>query len=232
MARVVACHRAWICKAGAGVKIALLGAESTGKSALARALAARLQTPNQSAVAVDEYLRAWCEQHQRTPQRDEQLHIADEQQRRIENANVHCNTVLADTTPLMTAVYSDYVFGDKSLYAAAIPYQRSFDLTLVTGLDIAWQPDGIQRDGPHVRDAVDAMLRGVLDFEKIVYRVVYGLEDGRTNNALNAIHSVALCALSTGAASQKSFKKWQWACDKCSDPDCEHKLFTSLQKTG
>ena len=212
------------------MKIALLGAESTGKTALAHALAAQLQTPSHSAVAVDEYLREWCQAQQRTPQQHEQQAIAQEQQRRIEQANLQANTVLADTTPLMTAVYSDYVFGDKSLYPAALAYQKSFDISLLTGLDIAWQPDGIQRDGPHVRGAVDALLRSVLGSTKISYRVVYGAADVRISNALIAIHSVAACAQSTLPLDQKPAKKWVWVCDKCSDPDCEHTLFSSLHK--
>ena len=66
--------------------IALLGAESTGKSALAHALAQHLQNQGTDAVAVDEYLREWCEQHQRTPHIHEQAHIAATQSQRIATA--------------------------------------------------------------------------------------------------------------------------------------------------
>ena len=47
----------------------------------------------------------------------------------------------------MIAVYSDLVFGDRSLYAAAEAAQRRYDLTLLTALDLPWQADGLQRDG-------------------------------------------------------------------------------------
>jgi nicotinamide riboside kinase len=59
----------------------------------------------------------------------------------------------------MTAVYSDYVFKDLSLYEQALELQAQFDLTLVMGLDVAWVPDGLQRDGEHVREPVDNLIR-------------------------------------------------------------------------
>ena len=184
------------------MKIALLGAESTGKSTLAHALAARLSQQGHRAVAVDEYLRSWCDEHQRTPRIHEQAAIADEQHQRIERAaalvvsngvtqsKTPSTIVIADTTPLMTAVYSDYVFGDTSLYAAALVYQRSFELTLLTGLDVAWLPDGIQRDGPHVRNAVDALLRGVLDTAAIPYSTVYGQDAARVACAFTFVNGL------------------------------------------
>ncbi len=220
------------------MKIALLGAESTGKTTLAHALAAHLQTQRGRAVAVDEYLREWCDAHQRVPQAHEQWHIAQEQRKRIDMAQSAAKDVVADSTPLSIAIYSEYFFDDLTLYPTALDYQRSFDVTLVTGLDVAWQADGYQRDGPQVRDDLDGLLRKVLGTHQIAYCVVYGQGNLRLENALlaiqsstqSAIDSVAARAVSTLATDQKPSKNWVWACDKCSDPDCEHKLFSSLQK--
>ncbi len=205
--------------------IALLGAESTGKSALAQALAQALQTQGRDAVAVGEYLREWCALHQRTPHRDEQAHIARTQQQRIEAATAQHALVIADTTPLMTALYSEYVFADLALYPQAIVWQRSCALTLVSGLDLPWQADGIQRDGPHARAPVDALLRQRLDAAAIAYRVVYGAGAQRLQNAIDCI---AAYASIQRPAAIKPGKKWVWVCDKCSDPDCEHRLFSQL----
>jgi nicotinamide riboside kinase len=205
--------------------IALLGAESTGKSALAKALAQHLQSLGTDAVAVDEYLREWCEQHQRTPHLHEQAHIADTQSQRIAGAAAKHRVVVADTTAMMTAVYSEYVFADTSLYAQALIAQRRADITLLTGLDMPWQADGIQRDGAHARGPVDALLRVRLSDAQIGYQVVYGLDAQRLQNA---IHCIASPAIFQWAAGQDSTKKWAWACDKCSDPVCEHRLFSQL----
>ena len=64
-------------------RIALLGAESTGKTHLAEALAERLRAQGQSALVISEVLRAWCERQGRTPHVHEQAGIALEQARRV-----------------------------------------------------------------------------------------------------------------------------------------------------
>ena len=142
------------------VRIALLGAESTGKTRLAIDLAQTLQAIGIEAVNVPETLREWCDTQGRTPLAHEQLGIAEQQADRI--FSIQSGWVIADTSPLMTAVYSDFIFQDKHLYTDALVNQAKFDLTLVMGLDIAWVPDGLQRDGAHVREPVDTLLRQAL----------------------------------------------------------------------
>jgi nicotinamide riboside kinase len=237
-------------KASSVTKIALLGAESTGKSQLAHSLAAHLRETGSQAVAVDEYLREWCEQKGRTPQPHEQAEIALTQRLRIEQAARdlaesskpdQMSYVIADTTPLMTAIYSEFIFQDNSLTAAALSYQKSFDLTLLTGLDMPWEADGIQRDGAHVRAPVDALLREHLQTAAISFEVIYGLGKQRLQaaiKAINTINSIAPRAINTPASalkdpkntSETTTKPWGWTCDKCSDPDCEHQLFTRLAR--
>jgi nicotinamide riboside kinase len=225
------------------MKIALLGAESTGKTQLAHALAAHLRKAGTQAVAIDEYLREWCDQKNRTPQPHEQTEIALTQRLRIEQAARDLAAaaqpeqacwVIADTTPLMTAIYSEFIFQDHSLTEEALAYQSSFDLTLLTGLDMPWEADGIQRDGAHVRAPVDTLLRERLQGAAISFEVIYGLDEHRLQAAiyaLNAISSIANYSINTGARGQNSLQKWQSNCDKCSDPDCEHQLFTRLMKS-
>ena len=120
-----------------GFVIALLGAESTGKTTLAAELQAALATPERRVGRVAEYLREFCDVHGRTPRRDEQRGIAQEQTRRIAEAAAQHDLVIADTTALMIAVYSDQVFGDTSLYAEALAAQAGHDLTLLTALDLS-----------------------------------------------------------------------------------------------
>jgi nicotinamide riboside kinase len=66
-----------------GHVIAIVGAESTGKTTLAGELQAALQHDGRSVALVGEYLREFCDQHARTPRIDEQAGIAQEQTRRI-----------------------------------------------------------------------------------------------------------------------------------------------------
>jgi nicotinamide riboside kinase len=224
--------------APSGGVIAVLGAESTGKTALVRGLAERLARHGVAAAPVPEYLREWCVREGRTPRPDEQAAIAAEQTRRIAEAAT-CGVAVADTTALMIAVYSDMLFGDASLYAGALAAQAGYAVTLLTALDLPWIADGLQRDGPHVREPVDAMVRAALERAGISYAVVYGSGDQRLANAWNALNLAAPAgdapaALhrpgSTSVADGRgnAQEAWRLACEKCSDPVCEHRLFTDL----
>jgi nicotinamide riboside kinase len=204
------------------MKIAILGAECTGKTHLAQALVAQLQTEHPGTVWVSEYLREWCDAQQRTPEVHEQAPIAQVHMERI-RAHGNATLLLCDTTPLMTAVYSDVLFGDQSLYPQALEDHRSFELTLVTGLDLPWVDDGFQRDGVVLRAHVNQRLCQVLQRHGIGYSSVYGTGHARTENALQAIR-YALGLPRAGRARSN----WSWPCEKCSDPQCEHRLFADL----
>jgi HTH-type transcriptional repressor of NAD biosynthesis genes len=211
-------------------RIAILGAESTGKSWLAKALAVVMRSRGQSVHTVDEVLRIWCEREGRTPLAHEQLDIAQIQAQGV--TRIPQGVVISDTTPLMTAVYSHLLFADESLYPMALAHQALFDQTLVTGLDLPWVADGLQRDGPQVRGPVDTLVRQALEGAGIAYRVVYGQGHQRLNNALLALGLPGEdeAARSTRENAQFAINEGRtvWQCNECSDPECEHKLFTGL----
>ena len=210
--------------------IAIVGAESTGKSTLAQSLGVSLRELTGLRVAtVDEWLRQWCAQAGRTPARHEQLDIAREQTRRIEEARGQADLVVADTTALMTAVYSRLVFEDDSLVTEAVAVQAGYELTLFTANDVAWEPDGLQRDGPHVREAVAGHLRDILLRHGLGWSRVSGLGEARLACALDALTPRLSTATAprTGLLSRLQAREaaqpaWRWACETCDDPDCEH----------
>lgn len=207
------------------IRIALLGAESTGKTQLSQALAHALSARGHAVHGVPEYLRTWCAAQGRTPEPHEQAQIAQQQADAVLQHT--SGTVIADTTPMMTAVYSHQLFNDTSLYAMAAAHQQLFDMTLVTGLDLPWVADGLQRDGPQVREPVDALLRAALQTAGVAYKVVYGQGPERLNNALLALGGESA---STRLEAQYALNRGRtaWNCEKCSDADCEHRLFTDL----
>jgi nicotinamide riboside kinase len=174
---------------GRAFVVAILGAESTGKTTLARELGATLarRGADDVVVVVDEYLREFCTAASRTPRREEQRGIAAEQTRRIEDAAAGAHVVVADTSALMIAVYSEIVFGDTSLYAEAENAHRRCDLTLLTELDLPWHEDGLQRDGPHVRAPVDALVQAALARAGIAFIRIDGLGSDRLARALAAV---------------------------------------------
>jgi nicotinamide riboside kinase len=174
---------------GRALVFAIVGAESTGKSTLAPALARRIAAASGlSSTHVDEHLRAWCEREGRVPRLDEQLAVARAQQQRIDAAAATHRVVVADTSALMIAVYSRLVYGDRSLddWAGAAHAAR-VDHTLLTALDLPWVPDGLQRDGAHVRGPVDAALRELLAAHRIGWSLVAGSGAARLDHAFDAV---------------------------------------------
>jgi len=203
------------------LNVAVLGAECTGKSSLVTALQAHWQARGATVHVAHEVLRQWCDQQGRTPLALEQRGIAQAQAKLVEQARGG-DFLIADTSPLMTAIYSDVLFQDLSLYPFALQHQRNYHYTLVTGLDLPWQADGLQRDGPVMRERIDARLRDVLQREGLAFSMVYGNGPARLASAL------AVLEPGTSAHAQKG-GAWRWLCDKCSDSRCEHRLFSDLQ---
>jgi nicotinamide riboside kinase len=220
------------------IRVAIVGAESTGKSALARGLADALAHEfGLRSTVVDEWLRDWCDLHGRTPRADEQAGIAQEHARRIDEAAAQpgVDVLLCDTTPLMVAVYSDLLFDDRSLEPVARACQRTMDATLLTSLDLPWVADGLQRDGPHVRAPVDARVRARLADWGTPWSLVSGTGPARVSSALDALRPL----LRRRARHQRSsglFSRLEgslsgppgprWVCERCDDPDCEHLVRT------
>jgi nicotinamide riboside kinase len=212
------------------VILAIVGAESTGKSTLAQALSERLaKDTGWRCTWVREHLREWCEREGRTPAAHEQRAIAAEQARRIDVAAASHDIVVCDTTPLMTAVYHRHVFGDRSLDADALAWQRRCTLTLLTALDLPWQADGLQRDGPHVREPVDTAVRELLIGARLPFVVVAGLGPARLEAAVDAVaprlrrtDAPAPGLFSRLEARDAAQPEWRWVCESCDSPDCEH----------
>lgn len=213
------------------LRIAIVGAESTGKTALAQALAERIASlTGLRCTWVGEHLRAWCDARGRTPRQEEQQSIAAQQQVLIDAAAADHDVVVCDTTPLMTAVYSERIFGDRSLQPAAVALQRLYPLTLLTALDIAWQADG-QRDGPHVRVPVDTIIRRLLTDNTLPWALVGGQGEARLESALDAVapllrrRTVMTDGLFTRLAKRDAaHPAWRRSCETCDDPACEHRL--------
>lgn len=103
-------------------------------------------------------------------------------------------------------------------YTAARAEGCRHDLTLL----LAPNPSDNPADA-----ATDALLRSALLQAGVAFQIVHGQDAVRVQQALRAIGNqmgrelvVDDPALTRG--------RGQWTCDNCSDPDCEHRLFTGL----
>ncbi|MEK8025257.1 AAA family ATPase [Pseudaquabacterium rugosum] len=230
--------------------IAIVGAESTGKTALARALAPRLAAlSGRRAIWVPEALRSWCERQGRTPRADEQAQIAAAQQAAMAQAAIDHDIVVADTTPLMTAVYGLHYFGNEALVVPALSAQRDCALTLLTALDLGWHADPGVRDGPAAQQAVDGHLRSLLIGHGLRWSLVCGQGEARVEAAIDAVapllrqrwpHPAPLAptdahreAAADGlfsrlhardATEARQRARWDAWCADCDQAECEHAL--------
>jgi NadR type nicotinamide-nucleotide adenylyltransferase len=153
-------------------RVALLGAESTGKSTLADALARRYRT-----LWVPEYLREFVQVNARVPREDDQSGIARTQLEREHALAGHANVrdvLFVDTTPLMTAVYSRIYWGRVPSDLLALEAAHDYAWTLVAAPDLPWVPDGLQRESEAVRQRVHAQLLAVLDERGIPFTLLTG----------------------------------------------------------
>ncbi len=97
----------------------------------------------------------------------------------------------------------------------ALEHQSGDQLFLLMGLDIA-HADAL--------DAEDTQLRSRLQSAGVAYRVIYGRGPARLANALRAVDE----RLTPELHDTSSSTPWVWTCEKCSDPVCEHRLFSRL----
>ena len=120
------------------MKICFHGAESTGKSTLAAALAAEFGCP-----LVPEYGRIRAETEGIRFTANDLKAIAAEQDRLTRvAAEGDPPLVLIDTDPLMTAAWAHMLFGEVPAELTA--YDRA-DLYLLFAPDVPWEYDGTRR---------------------------------------------------------------------------------------
>ncbi|MBI3947007.1 MAG: AAA family ATPase [Armatimonadetes bacterium] len=133
------------------LRVCVLGAESTGTTTLAEALAAHFRT-----AWVPEYGRGYCVEKWKDGYTDEWtteefVHIATEQCRREDTAARAANRVLiCDTDAFATAIWHRRYVGRRSPEVEAIAERRRPHLYLLTGDEIPFEQDGY-RDGERIR---------------------------------------------------------------------------------
>lgn len=136
---------------------------------------------------------------------------------------------VTDSPALMAAVDADLQFNDPSLYELALAQHTTFDLTLLLGLDLPHCTEVKHAGESLSRDAVDARLRDVLTAHHHNFKVIYGVGTDRLDAALNAIFPTRKERIQPPDI---GLGLWQSTCEKCSDPVCEHRLFTGRLQIG
>lgn len=102
--------------------------------------------------------------------------------------------------------------------------------TLLMGTDLPCPPAERQH-----QQATDTQLRATLGAQAIAYRVVYGQGPARLASALRALGPLlgsrqAIGEQALAHREARAARMRAYGCEKCSDPVCEHRLFTALTR--
>lgn len=176
--------RGWFAK-----RICVLGAESTGTTTLAKALAERLQTS-----WVEEYGREYSEEklahNARIWRTEEFTAIAQEQTRREDGAARKANRVLiCDTNAFATVLWHRRYIGSHNSSVEEIARRGKCDLYILTGDEIGFVQDGL-RDGELIRHEMHCWFEEALAAQAVPWHIVRGLHEERMNKAASLIQSL------------------------------------------
>lgn len=174
-------------RASLAARVVVLGAESTGSTTLAEALAARYRT-----LWVPEYgreLSVMREGGLDAPWRSDEFDLIVDRQMAMEDAalrRVPVPLLVCDTDVLATALWHERYVG--------VPAPRIFDradghrpdLYLLTGDEIPFVQDGL-RDGEHIRHAMQDRFRDVLSAQPVPWIEVRGDVAARVEASVPAI---------------------------------------------
>lgn len=168
-------------------KVRIIGAESTGKTTLARDLAARFHT-----AWVPEFGRAYTEAGKGGFSEglwvsEEFIIIANAQNRMEEEAEKKeavrkAGLLVCDTDALATAVWHERYMGFWSKDVAKLAEGRSYALTLLSSMDVPFVQDGF-RDGERLRRWMTARFEEVLESRNIPFHWIEGSQAQRLEQA-------------------------------------------------
>ncbi len=167
--------------------ICLHGVESTGKSWLAPRLAARFDT-----ISLPEYGRTWCEIFGTDLVSDDLVAIGRTHAAMTEAALRRCNRrLILDTDPLMTAAWSEKLFGARDPWFDA--WGGVADLYLLLDIDLPWRDDGTRLFGAEdERRRFHDIAVAELERRGVRWAVVRGEGEARFQSALAAIEAAGL----------------------------------------
>ncbi len=160
-------------------KIAIIGAESTGKTTLCEQLALHFNT-----VWVPEFAREYFNNSDIYNYTLEDLeHIAIKQVELEEKLSKRANTLLFCDTALITLkIWAELEFGTCPESIKRFMKSNPYDYYLITNNDVAWEPDP-QRLNKFPREQIFEMNREAALLEKVPFGIVLGAGDLRILNA-------------------------------------------------
>lgn len=179
---------------GKVLRVVLVGAEFTGKTTLCIELAKHYNT-----VWVAEYGREnWEEKLAAQSLKggdipewtdEDFIHIAQEQQRRENEAARHANRVLiCDTNAFATGTWFERYAGKRHAAVDAIGNADKVDLYLIPTPEVPFVQDGV-RDGEKIRGWMHDRFVELIGKSGVPYQLITGPWEGRAEQAIASIEA-------------------------------------------
>ena len=163
-------------------RIAIIGPESTGKSALARGLSDYFGDP-----WVPEYAREYLQHLGRVYEMDDLLRIAKGQlYREDELATEAGRFLVCDTNLIVIKIWSDFKYGSTHPWVEEQLINRFYDHYLLTDIDLPWEPDPLREHPDQRRNLFD----NYLEDQDLRYTMITGLGKSRLELAIRALNNL------------------------------------------
>ena len=160
------------------LKIAITGPESTGKSTLSEQLASHYYT-----VWVPEFARTYIGSLNRDYTIDDIETIARGQLQLDQQLQTRAATLpISDTDLLVLKIWSEHAFGRTPQFIVEKLQQQDYNLYLLMGVDLPWEPDP-QREHPHLRQYFYDWYKRELEALQVPFAEIGGQQEERFRNA-------------------------------------------------
>jgi NadR type nicotinamide-nucleotide adenylyltransferase len=169
------------------LRVVTTGSESTGKTTLARDLAAHYAT-----AWVPEHVRDYLDAKGAPLTAADVEEVARGQIAAEDRAAPRARGLLVlDTDLLSTVVYSHHYYGGCPEWVERVAAERAADLYLLLNPDVPWRPDP-QRDRGDRREEMHALFREALEGRGLRYVDVTGWWPERKARAVEAMDALRL----------------------------------------
>ena len=165
------------------MRVGVIGAESTGKSTLCKALSEQY-----GYRYIEEYARTYVENLRRPYTYDDVLHIARQQIAEL-GANYNEQVILYDTELIITKVWMQHKYGKVAAEVEQAIREQPMDLYLILAPDIAAQPDPVRENLDRREYFFEWYIREV-EQTKRPYCIIRGTGNARSLAATKAIQTI------------------------------------------
>ncbi len=164
-------------------RIAIIGPESSGKSALSRALAMKYKT-----TWISEYAREYLSRLDRSYLESDIITIYKEQwELECSAINEAHKFLFIDTEFIIGKVWYEHVYNKPCTYFDNMIKQYPYDFYLLTFPDLPWEADPL-RENPGKGLYFFEWYKNILEEHNLPYSIVSGIGDDRLQCAVQAIN--------------------------------------------